>query len=967
MRQGTLDFYSMEEELLDGLNEEQKEAVKFGEGPCLVVAGAGTGKTLVITRRIAYLITKKICKPEEILALTFTEKAAREMEERVDKLVPYTYSYSQISTFNSFGETILKEYFMELGFPLNFKLLDEIGQAIFLREKLFDLPLKHFRPLGNPASHIEKILEFIKRAKQEDITAEEYLEWAKRRLSECEDEAEREEIEKHIEVAETWKKYKELMEKEGKIDFEDQIWLLVRLLEKKPSILDALQKRYRFILVDEFQDTNYIQFKLLRMLSEKHRNIMVVGDDDQSIYKFRGAAITNILNFLDYFPDAKRIFLKKNYRSVSPVLECAYRLIKFNNPNRLEAKYNFSKELEPVRKDGKNPVRFIYKSNEDEEAETVAEIIERKIKERVKLSEIAILVRRNQDAEPYLKAFSARGIPYRFSGSRGLYSKPEIKAIISFIKSITDPMDNIAHLYLATSEVYGLSGEDAGICLHFAKRRNVPLRKLFKNVADGKGQLSLSEEGVEIIKRVYNDLAELSGLISREKAESIIYTFLQVTGWLKKLGENPDNILKVHNIAKFLKIVRNFTDSSPSSDLFTFSNYLDLLQEMGDNPPTAESEPEEDSVNVMTVHKAKGLEFSIVFMVSLVMDRFPCRDRGDFLPIPDEILKEKIPEPADKYEEERRLFFVGMTRAKNELYLCSAKNYNGKQKRLSKFVIEALNLPKEGLPEEKSSPLTGISSAKPSPPETIPKRKIPEILPLSFDQVNSYLDCPLKYRFLHVDKIPPPPHHALTFGRAIHFTIRDYLKLKIGGKKVPPEKLFEIYKSHWVSEGFLDRRHEEMRFEDGKRMLENLWKKEETSKSVPTYVEKEFKIKIDRVQLMGRWDRVDLYEDGAIIIDYKASRIKDQKSADKEIRGNLQLALYCYSFERIYNRSVKEVRLSYLDSGIEGIGKREEIKIEKALDELKKVEERVRNERFEPTPSYYVCDHCPFKRYCPAY
>ncbi len=967
MRQGTLEFYSMEEELLEGLNEEQKEAVKFGEGPCLVVAGAGTGKTLVVTRRIAYLITKKICKPEEILALTFTEKAAREMEERVDKLVPYTYSYSQISTFNSFGEKILKEYFMDLGFPFNFKLLDEIGQAIFLREKLFDLPLKHFRPLGNPTSHIEKILEFIKRAKQEDITAEEYLEWAKRKFSECIDGVEREEIEKHLEMAETWKKYKELMEKEGKIDFEDQIWLLVRLLEKKPSILNALQKRYRFILVDEFQDTNYIQFRLLRMLSEKHRNIMVVGDDDQSIYKFRGAAITNILNFLDYFPDAKTIVLKKNYRSFSPVLECAYRLIKFNDPNRLEAKYNFSKELEPVRKDGKNPVRFIYKNNEDEEAEAIAEIIERRIKEGVKPSEIAILVRRNQDADPYLKALSARGIPYRFSGSRGLYSKPEIKAIISFIKSITDPMDNIAHLHLSTSEVYGLSGEDAGICLHFAKKRNVPLRKIFKNIADGKGQISISEEGIEIIKKVYTDLTELSKLIPKEKAESIIYTFLQVTGWLKKLGENPGNLLKVQNIAKFLKIVRNFSDSSPSSDLFTFSNYLDLLQEMGDNPATAESEPEEDSVNVMTVHKAKGLEFSIVFMVSLVMDRFPCKDRGDFLPIPDEILKEKIPEPVDKYEEERRLFFVGMTRAKDELYLCSAKNYNDKQKRLSKFVIEALNLPKEELPEEKSSPLTVISSAKPSPPEIVPKRKIPEILPLSFEQVNSYLDCPLRYRFLYVDKIPPPPHHALTFGRAVHFTIRDYLKLKMGGKKVPLEKLFDIYKRYWVSEGFLDRRHEEMRFEEGKRMLENLWKKEEVSKSVPTYVEKEFKIKIDRVQLMGRWDRVDLEEDGAIIIDYKASRIKDQKSADKETRRNLQLALYCYSFEKIYNRSVKEVRLSYLDSGIEGIGKREEIKIEKALDELKKVEEGVRNERFEPTPSYYTCDHCPFKRYCPAY
>ncbi len=967
MKQGVLDFNFEEESLFEGLNKEQKEAIRFGEGPCLVVAGAGTGKTFVITRRIAYLITSKICKPDEILALTFTEKAAKEMEERVDRLVPYTYSYCHISTFNSFGETLLKEYFMELGFPSNFKLLDEIGQAIFLREKLFELPLRYFRPLGNPTSHIEKILDFIKRAKQEDITPEEYLEWAKKKFEESVDEAEKEHYEKHIEMAETWNKYKEIMEKEGKIDFEDQIWLLVRLIEKKPSILKALQNKYKYILVDEFQDTNYIQFKLLRLMAEKHRNIMVVGDDDQSIYKFRGAAITNILNFLEYFPDAKIIVLKKNYRTHAPVLECAYRLIKFNDPNRLESKYNFSKELEPQRKNGKTPVKFIYKKNEEEEAEAVVEMIEKKLKEGVKPSEIAILVRRNQDADPYIRALSSKGISYRFSGSKGLYSKQEIKTLIAFIKSITDPQDNMAHLHLALSEIYGLSPEDAGICNHFSKRRNISLRKLFRNISDGKSELPLSEEGIQIIKRIDTDLRELSKILTKERAESIIYSFLQVSGWLKNLQQNPDNLLKIQNIAKFLKIVRSFSDSSPSSDLYAFSNHLDLLQEMGDNPATAESEPEEDSVNIMTVHKAKGLEFQVVFMVSLIMDRFPSRERSEFLSIPDELLKEKIPESVDRYEEERRLFFVGMTRAKDELYLSAAREYNGRQKKLSKFVIEALDLPKVEVLEERTSPLSIIDSAKPAPPEIPVKRRIPEIISLSFDQINSYLECPLKYRFLHVDRIPPPPHHALNFGRAIHFTIRDYLKLKMGGKKVALEKLMEIFKNHWVPEGFIDRRHEEMRFGEGERMLENLWKKEEISQIPPTYVEKDFKIKIESVRLIGRWDRVDLYEDGAIITDYKASKIKDQKSADREARGNLQLALYCYSFEKLFDKNVKEARLYYLDSGIEGIAKREEIKIDRAMEDLKKVEEGVRKEKFEPNPNYFVCDFCPFKRYCPAY
>src|SRR2546430_7274029 len=339
--------------VLDGLNDTQRAAVMHDAGPLLIIAGAGTGKTTVITRRIAWLIAQKKARPEEILALTFTDKAAAEMEERVDTLVPYGYADVEIATFHAFGDRLLREHALELGLQPDFRVLNRAEQVIFLRDRLFQLPLERYRPLGDPTRHIQALITLISRCKDEDIACEEYLAFAERLATLAratpEDAALRERVAQQLELARAYAKYQELMAASGAIDFGDQIVHALRLLRVRPYVLAGLQRRFKYILVDEFQDTNWGQFEIVKLLGARHGNVACVADDDQSIYKWRGAAISNVLGFLERYPEARQVVLTENYRSHQPILDSAYRLIKNNNPDRLEVKYGITKHLTAVK------------------------------------------------------------------------------------------------------------------------------------------------------------------------------------------------------------------------------------------------------------------------------------------------------------------------------------------------------------------------------------------------------------------------------------------------------------------------------------------------------------------------------------------------------------------------------------------------------------------------------------------
>jgi DNA helicase-2/ATP-dependent DNA helicase PcrA len=957
------------EELLKGLNPEQRKAVTHGEGPLIIIAGAGTGKTKVITHRIAYLISTKMAKPEEILAVTFTEKAANEMEERVDLLIPYSYSFVEISTFNSFGERVLRDFGIEIGYPPDFKLLDDVEQAIFFREHLFEFPLDYYRPLSSPARYIQDILLAVKRLKQEDIKPQEYRQYADHLEQSASDEVEKELALKHKEMAMVYTSYQNRLQEEAKIDFEDQVTLVVDLIRKRPSVLKLLQEKYKFFLVDEFQDTNYIQFELLKLLAV-NRNLTVVGDDDQSIFRFRGASLANIHNFRKVYPDYSKIVLNRNYRSAQPILDSAYKLIQHNNPYRLEVQENVDKTLESSFKDVGKSIHMLTFDTLSHEADRVAEVIEEKEKKGFRYRDMAVLVRRNADADPFLRALNMKGIPFRFSGSRGLYSQDEVKILVAFIKSLTDFEDSKSLFFLSLSEIYQLDPYTLTALTNYAHKKNLPLHSVFKSVAEGRNPVGLPAAEEKKIKRIIQDLMHFVQYASSQNAGHVVYAFLEKSGFLKTLVIKRDlaSELKIKNIRIFFEKIRKFSELAEDDSIYSFAQHLDLLQQVGDNPATAEAELEEDAVNVLTVHKAKGLEFQVVFMVSLIADRFPGRHQREKIPIPDEILKENFPEGETYIQEERRLFYVGMTRAKKLLYLTWAKDYGLKRlKKVSPFVLESLDLP--ALPDEvqRTSALEEIQRFAPRASKPAASLKVKErgIISLSFSQVDDYLTCPQRYRFKHVMRIPVLPHHNLVFGRVLHNTIHFYLKTIMTGRKMPEDSLIQAYEERWVNEGFLSREHEEMRKKTGEMALRLFYRRQESSQHLPRFLEKRFKLPLEGVMFTGRWDRVDYKEQGAVIIDFKATAVKDQKDADRLARDSLQMDMYAFSFVNTQDATLLETQLHFLESDIIGHAEKGEREYQKAEEKIKQAEKGIRRQDFRAQPDWHSCSFCDFRTICP--
>ena len=960
-----------EQDLLAPLNPAQRRAVLHGDGPLLIIAGAGTGKTKVITNRIAHLIASKRARPEEILAVTFTEKAAGEMEARVDVLVPYTYSFVEISTFNSFGEKILRDYALDLGFPPDFKLLDDVEQAIFFRENLFRFSLEYYRPLSYPTRHIQELLDAVRRLKQEDVRPEDYGLYARGLMEGAAGESDRETARKHTEVARVYAEYQALLKKEGLIDFEDQVTLVVDLFRARPSVLEEFRRRYKYILVDEFQDTNYVQFELLKMLAAAHRNLTVVGDDDQSIFRFRGASLSNILSFEEIYPEARRVVLTRNYRSTQAILDASYRLIRHNDPNRLEVRDGVDKRLRAaVRGQGKS-IHMLQFDTLSHEADRVAGLVLEKRAEGRAWSDLAVLVRRNADADPYLRAFNLKQVPYRFSGSRGLYQQEEIKILTAFIKCLTDFENSRDLFYLALSEVYRAPSYDMTRIAGFAQKTNQSLHRVFKLVAEGRKPVEISSETEGTVKRIFADLLFFVEMASAKSAGAVVYAFLEKSGLLKSLVEalSLESEVRIKNIRLFFDKIKGFSDLAENDSLHAFARYLDLLREVGDNPATSEADLDEDAVSVLTVHKAKGLEFGAVFLVGLVEDRFPGREQREKIPVPDAILKESLPGKENYLQEERRLFYVAMTRARHSLTLTWSKDYGLKRlKKVSPFVLEALDIPR--MPDEvlRATAIEEIrryalAGERPRPAARV---RAPALLRLSHAQVEDYLVCPLKYRFRHVMRVPVLPHHTLVFGRVLHETIHVYLKNRMKGKALTEDEVVREFAAKWVNEGFLSREHEEMRRAAGERALRLFCRREEGSAAVPAFLEKTFAWQEGGVRFTGRFDRVDFEPGGPVIIDYKSTEAGSEKEADRRTADSLQMDVYALSFLKTQGLLPDETRLYFLESGIVGRARKGEKELRRAAEKIRRAADGLRAGNFAATPEWHTCSFCDFKTICPS-
>jgi len=964
-------------ELLNGLTEDQKSAVTFSSGPVLVVAGAGTGKTAVITRRIAFLIDQKLASPEEILALTFTEKAALEMEERVDELVPYGFVDTWISTFHAFGDRILRDHAINLDLPVDYRVLNESEQLMFFREHIFEFSLKHLRPLNNPHRYAAELLRFFSKLKDENITSSEYQKFAHSKLKKAKTKEDITDAEIQVEIANCFKYYNELLHQNGYIDFGDQIYLVIRLFSENPRLLKKYQDLFKYILVDEFQDTNYAQNELLKLLAPGKANLMVVGDDDQSIYQFRGAALSNILDFIKNWPNAKQIVLTKNFRSGKDILAKSYELITQNNPARLEITNNINKKLIASGNAAKNPglVKFDLSQTISAEADKVAEQIKIELESGVPYHEIAVLVRRNSDVEIFEKALSAKGIASKVTGSRGLYNRPEIITLISFIKAISNPFDNMAHFHLITGEVYGLAIGDAVYLNGLAKRHPGSLEDIYLEVIN-KNDSGISEDALAILEVYLDDLANYREKSQELTAGQLVYRFLIESGYLKKLlagaNKNASDEAKIQNISEFFENIKGFDLVSTDKSIHNFYNNLEQLLQAGENPPLAEIDPDIEAVNIITIHKAKGLEFEVVFMVNLSNECFPTRRGFNEFEIPVELMHESISEFDTHLEEERRLFYVGMTRAKNKLYLSSSIDHGAKKKyKVSQFVIEALGTSFEVDQKNKLSALEkieGFQTEKQLVPLLATFYKDGKTLVLTPHQIDDYLSCPLKFKYVHVFKIPLMKNHAIIYGSAIHAAVQYYYESKKQNRKITSIDLMKVFEASWSREGFYTRKHEEERFKQGRLSLEKFFREAETNADLPDKVEEPFSFLIGgnqkRIKVNGRYDAVYNRGDDIEIRDFKTANVKNQSEAEKRVSGNNQVAIYALSWRENYGK-IPKVSLFFIDSGLLGIITKNDKQLDKVIENITKVGDGIRAADFSARPGYGECNRCAYNGICP--
>ncbi|HTM68195.1 MAG TPA: ATP-dependent DNA helicase [Candidatus Binatia bacterium] len=969
--------------LLEGLNAEQRRAVTHGAGPLLIVAGAGTGKTTVISKRVAWLISTGRAKPEEILALTFTEKAAGEMTDRVDQLLPLGYVDLWISTFHAFCRRILEERGLDIGVPNEFRLLDQTDAYLLVRRHFDKFPLDYYRPLGNPTKFIHGMLRHFSRAKDEDISPEDYLKYAKDLALDADD-AEGIDRKRQQELADAYHVYQKLLLDEGCLDLGDLQMYAIRLLRTRPQLLADYRKRFKYVLVDEFQDTNWAQYELIKMLSGKDGNLVVVGDDDQSIYKFRGASVSNILQFKNDFPSAKDIVLTTNYRSRQGILDRSYAFIQKNNPNRLEVKLagadgkGITKRLTGERPGEATVEHLRFTTHDEEVAGVVNRIVDMKEADPEReWSDFAILVRSNSAADDYSRRLQRRGVPYQFLALRGLYTKPVIMDCLAYFALLDDYHESPAFYRVLSSPPYAVPGGDLVALAHEARKTSHSIYE----VASGRNALAwLSDEARGKLDKLMGDIARHTQLARTKGVTQLLIAFLTESGYLKHLksGDDASAREQFSYLHQFLDRLKRFEETHDEPTLRSFIAEFALERESGEEGSLAfDPETGPDMVRIMTVHAAKGLEFPYVFIVDLVDKRFPSVARAEEIPLPDALTKEILPDGGDVHlEEERRLFYVAMTRAKDGLFLTSAEDYGGKtKKKPSRFLAEL------GFGDAPSLAPAGERLEEPAP---VPAPTGPIVLPtperFSFSAMAAYDNCPLQYKYAHVIRIPSLGKATQSFGNTMHATLEWFLTElserdaapqatlfgdgnpeKKAGLTVSRDELLKKYEECWLDDWYESKDEKERFRAEGREMLAIFYDRCVATPPKPLFLEKEFSLKIGEHTLKGTIDRIDGTEGGVEIIDYKTGKPKTEDDLDADAKR--QLLLYQIAVGRLFGLVPVKLTYHYLKDGTTVSFLGTEKQLAKLEGDAEATFAKIKAGEYAPTPGRH-CKFCDFREIC---
>ena len=711
-----------------------------------------------------------------------------------------------------------------------------------------------------------------------------------------------------------------------------------------------------------------------------------------SIYAFRGSSMNNILGFKKDYPQAKEVFLNQNYRSTQDILDLSYNFIQQNNPERLEIKLSkgkkkLSKKLSS-NSNSKGEIEVIKARGEKDEVREVIKKIHSILKKEKDLSwnDFAVLVRANAHAKPFTIGFQEANIPYQFVASRGLYEKEIVLDIIAYLKLLDNYHESSAVWRVLNFPFWKLKPKDIINFSHAARKKAISIYAVVKNI---NYYLRIDEVTQKTLHNITSLVEKHTQLALEKNVWVVIWTFLNDSGYLKYI-DSLDEAQK-HEVfsylGQFYKKVQSFENNSKSAKVRDFIEFFNLEIESGEKGKlNSEVDEGPEAVKIMTVHGSKGLEFKYVFLAGLVDKRFPSMERKEKIAIPDELVKEILPEGNIHLQEERRLFYVAMTRAKQGLYFTWAKDYGGVRLKKPSQFLQELNLIKleEDLKTEKkvfSKEDLEINDVRVK--NTITKADLKKLIPqqYSFTQLRAYQSCPRQYYYSHILKIPLQGKPVFSYGKTMHLTMQRFFQLIIGkaqqkqgdlfdnsSKKKSKDKLsvsldelLKIYEEYWIDDWYSDANSKKKYQDLGRRSLREFYKKVEKKLPEVKYLEKGFNLKVGDYSLKGEIDRVDVLEDGVQIIDYKTGNSKEKLDADDK----QQLLIYQIAYEAVFKEKVKNLKFYYLNDNteIDFLGKPKDL--EKVIDKLIDTIKKINSCDFTATPGDWTCKYCDFKDICP--
>ncbi len=969
------------------VNDAQKRAITHGEGPLLVIAGAGTGKTRVITERIRHLLqTDPELSGENILALTFTKKAAGEMKARVMKATGERGRDVTLATFHSFCETLLKEV------EPNRAALEQVDHWILLRRNMGRLRLEKYRRLAEPGQFLSDFIAFFSRCQDELVSSEDYqryadelagkLEVERTTLDEDTYKERAEQVAQEQEIARAYRANEQLLREKNAVALNGLIAEAVALLQKDSGLRERLRERYRHILVDEFQDTNIAQLELLHLLSAEPRNIVVVGDNDQAIYRFRGASFGSFKLFLERFAGWRggqdsapyRVTLTENYRSTPNILRVATQVIAQN-----EVSADFPKKiLHPTRAESER-IRIAELASAEEEARWLANELERLHGTGHPWRDFAVLYRQHAHRNHLVEELSRKKIPFVIA-KLSILEHPLVRDVLAYLRLIARPHDDIACARVLSAPAWHLEAADlVRLAVRAAKKRGTSLLDVLQAP-----QSELPFDASQgALGEVLEFLSQQRKTLKRRATGEILSDLME---WLEIPQRASTQDRKY--VTRLSQFVKEWEKKSETRGLAEFLEYLDYFEQAGETLSLEDDAPG-DAVQLMTVHGAKGLEFPHVFLLRVNEGAFPARNRAPLFEFPTALMKEELPQGDFHIQEERRLFYVALTRAKQRLTITTLTDKKGKVPTFIEDILmepsvkrrDVLQIaPKVAQADTRDTARAAQQKADASlfPAPAMPPKIFsriadwaeafhppsPEPLKLSASAVENYRRCPQQYLFSYLWSLKKGPRATLSFGSVMHTTIKRFIEQLRKGVKLPFEEVERIFETEWSSAGFEDEYQEAEYKKDGIEQLRSFHAA--TIREPPNVREQEkgFELPLENnVIVAGRIDQINsLGRNDVEIVDYKTGKPKK----DTDARKDLQLSIYALAAREIFELNPVRLIFHYLLNNQVQATTRDAKQLDDAQKIVLEAAEDIRAGEFAAKPGF-VCRSCAYRPICPAH